>query len=71
VFRRDPSQPPGRSIFAPQCWQNFEPVKIMPKHEGQATVARRAPQCSHAVAALAQGAPHIGQLSVEASMIAR
>jgi hypothetical protein len=45
-------------------------MKIIPKHEGQAIVARRAPQCSHAVASLAQGAPHIGQLSVKASMIA-
>ena len=40
----------------------------MPKHEGHATVASRALQCAHCVASLADGAPHIGQLRVAASM---
>jgi hypothetical protein len=58
-----------RSTFAPQCWQNFEPRNIMPKQEGQATVASRAPQCPHAGESLVAGAPHIGQLRVDASMV--
>jgi len=40
----------------------------MPKHEGHATVANRAPQCPHAGESLVAGAPHIGQLRVDASM---
>ena len=62
---RCPSDPP----FAPQCEQNFAPSKIIPKHEGHATVASRAPQCSHEVASEAAGAPHIGQFNVSACMI--
>ena len=31
----------------------------MPKQDGQATVARRAPQCSQSVASVAAAAPHI------------
>jgi hypothetical protein len=38
----------------------------MPKHEGHATVASRAPQCSHCVASLDVEAPHIGQFNVSA-----
>ena len=33
-----------RSALAPQCEQNFSPANIIPKHDGQATVASRAPQ---------------------------
>jgi hypothetical protein len=40
----------------------------MPKQEGQATVARRAPQCSQCVASLVAAAPHIGQFKVSAGM---
>jgi hypothetical protein len=58
-----------RSTRAPQCEQNFAPRKIIPKQEGQATVASRAPQCSHRLASLEAGAPHIGQLSVWAGII--
>src|ERR1700677_1599880 len=55
-----------RSAFAPQCEQNFAPANISPKQDGHATVANRAPQCSHCVASLAAGAPHIGQFNVSA-----
>jgi hypothetical protein len=55
-----------RAALAPQCEQNFSPMNIMPKQDGQATVARRAPQCSQRVAALEAAAPHMGQLSVSA-----
>lgn len=40
----------------------------MPKQDGQATVANRAPQCSQEVASEEAAAPHIGQLSVSAAM---
>lgn len=40
----------------------------MPKQDGQATVARRAPQWSHCVDCGEAGEPHIGQLSVSASI---
>lgn len=33
-----------RSALAPQCEQNFEPIKIVPKQDGQATVASGVPQ---------------------------
>src|SRR5882762_2934664 len=58
----------SRSTFAPQWEQNFAPRNIIPKQDGQATVASRAPQCSHRVASVAAEAPHIGQLSVWADM---
>jgi hypothetical protein len=58
----------SRSTFAPQWEQNFAPLKISPKHDGHATVASRAPQCSHTVASDLAGAPHIGQLRVTASI---
>ena len=38
------------------------------KQEGQATVARRAPQCSQRVASLVAAAPHIGQFRVSAGI---
>src|SRR5258706_9857863 len=57
-----------RAAWAPQCEQNFEPTNIMPKQEGQATVARRAPQWSQRVASVEAEAPHIGHLSVSASI---
>jgi hypothetical protein len=58
-----------QSTFAPQCEQNFAPLKIMPKHDGHPTVASRAPQCSHnGESKLATGAPHIGQFSVSADV---
>src|SRR5207247_1805983 len=60
-----------RSALAPQCEQNFAPTNIIPKHEGHATVASRAPQCSHWVASVEAGAPHIGQLSVSACISRR
>ncbi|MST95069.1 MAG: hypothetical protein EXS33_07355 [Pedosphaera sp.] len=40
----------------------------MPKQDGQATVANRAPQCSQDVASDEAAAPHIGRLSVSAGM---
>jgi len=58
----------ARAAGAPQCEQNFAPTNIIPKHEGQEIVASRAPQCSHFVASVEAEAPHIGQLSVWASM---
>src|SRR5271170_1253857 len=48
-----------QSAFAPQWEQNFEPTNIIPKHEGQATVASRAPQCSHRGESGEAAAPHI------------
>jgi hypothetical protein len=41
-------------------------MNIMPKHEGQATVASREPQYWHSGASVDVAAPHIGQLSVSA-----
>jgi len=61
------STPADRAAAAPQCEQNFAPRNIIPKHDGQETVARRAPQWSHLVASVEAEAPHIGQLSVSAS----
>ncbi len=58
----------SRSPLAPQCGQNFWPMNIIPKQDGQATVARRAPQCSHFEASVAAAAPHIGQLKVSAGI---
>jgi hypothetical protein len=43
-------------------------MNIIPKQDGQATVARRAPQCSHREASVAAAAPHIGQLKVSAGI---
>jgi len=43
----------------------------MPKQEGHATVAKRAPQCSQRVASVAAAAPHIGQFKVSAGIIYR
>jgi hypothetical protein len=44
-------------------------MNIIPKHDGQAMVARRAPQCSHRGASVAADAPHMGQFSVSAGMV--
>jgi hypothetical protein len=41
-------------------------MNIMPKHEGQATVASRELQYWHSGASVDVAAPHIGQLSVSA-----
>jgi hypothetical protein len=43
-------------------------MNIIPKQEGQATVASRAPQWSHRGESEEAAAPHIGQLSVSAGM---
>jgi hypothetical protein len=64
-----PSGTSVRSALAPQWEQNFAPTNIIPKQEGQATVASRAPQCSHCVESEEAAAPHIGQLSVSASIV--
>jgi hypothetical protein len=56
----------SRAALAPQCEQNFDPMNIMPKQEGHAMVARRAPQCSHRLESLDAEAPHIGQFKVSA-----
>jgi hypothetical protein len=56
----------SRAALAPQCEQNFAPTNIMPKQEGHAIVARRAPQCSHWLESLDAAAPHIGQFRVSA-----
>src|SRR5436190_14360555 len=56
-----------RATAAPQCEQNFAPAKTIPKQEGHAMVASRAPQCSHFVASDEADAPHIGQFKVSAS----
>jgi hypothetical protein len=57
-----------RDIAAPQWEQNFAPLNMVAKQDGQATVANAAPQCSQRVASLAAGAPHIGQLSDSTAM---
>jgi excisionase family DNA binding protein len=46
-------------------------MNIIPKHDGQATVARRAPQWSHREASLEAGAPHIGHFSVSTGVAIR
>jgi hypothetical protein len=43
-------------------------MNIIPKHFGQATVASRAPQCSHTAESVETVAPHDGQFSVSAGM---
>jgi hypothetical protein len=57
-----------RSDLAPQCEQCLLPRNIMPKHEGQATVARRDLQNSHDVELAGAAAPQLGQLSDSACM---
>lgn|GEM_PF-3362108 len=52
----------------PQCEQNFAPRKIIPKQEGQATVARRELQCSQRVASEEAAAPQLGQFNDCAAM---
>jgi hypothetical protein len=59
----------ARSALAPQCEQNFAPIKIVPKQEGQATVASGVPQWSQRVVSVEAGAPHIGHLSVSVGMV--
>ena len=58
-----------RTASAPQWEQNFAPRNINPKQEGQAAVAKRAPQWSQRDASVAAAAPHIGQFRVSASMV--
>ncbi len=53
----------ARLAGAPQCEQNFAPWKIIPKHEGHATVARRELQCAQRVASEATAAPQLGQFN--------
>jgi hypothetical protein len=52
----------------PQCEQNFAPRKIIPKHEGHATVASRELQCSQRVASEVVAAPQLGQFKACAAM---
>jgi len=54
----------ARAAAAPQCGQCLLPMNIMPKHEGQATVASREPQKIQVVASDELAAPQFGQLSV-------
>jgi hypothetical protein len=56
----------ARCATAPQWEQNFDPTNIMPKQEGQATVASRAPQKLHFVESDEAAAPHEGQRRVSA-----
>ncbi|MEP6742204.1 MAG: hypothetical protein ABJB61_06870, partial [bacterium] len=42
------------------------PTKIMPKHDGQATVASREPQNRQSGSSIAVAAPQLGQFSVSA-----
>jgi hypothetical protein len=54
--------------LAPQCEQNFSPANIVPKHDGQVTVARIALQKSHRVAADETAAPQEGHRNVSTGM---
>jgi excisionase family DNA binding protein len=68
---RDVSVPTSvRSARAPQCEQNLAPRNIIPKQDGHATVASRAPQWSQRAALVEADAPHIGHESVSAGMTA-
>jgi hypothetical protein len=58
-----------RAMAAPQWEQNLAPANTIPKQDGHATIARRAPQCSHALAPAETGAPHIGQLRFSAGVV--
>jgi len=58
-----------RSALAPQWEQNLAPTNIIPKQEGHAMVASRAPQCSQRGESDEAAAPHIGQLSVSAGIV--
>src|SRR5580704_1680978 len=58
-----------RSPLAPQCEQNFAPANIIPKQNGQATVARPAPQKLQRVESDETAAPHEGQRSVSTGMV--
>jgi hypothetical protein len=57
-----------RCTSIPQCEQNLAPRKIMPKHSGQATVARRELQWSQRVASEETAAPQLGQFNDCAAM---
>ncbi|MEI2722676.1 MAG: hypothetical protein V9H26_03770 [Verrucomicrobiota bacterium] len=57
-----------RCTTIPQCEQNFAPRKIIPKHDGHATVASRELQCSHRVASEEAAAPQLGQFNDWAAM---
>jgi hypothetical protein len=59
----------ARAAAVPQCGQCLLPLNIMPKHDGQATVARRDSQKTQIEASEELAAPQLGQLSVLASMI--
>jgi hypothetical protein len=54
-----------RCTSLPQCEQNFAPQKIIPKHAGHATVARREWQCSQRVASEEVAAPQLGQFNAD------
>jgi len=53
---------------APQCEQNLAPWKIIPKHDGQATVASLELQCSQRVESDEIAAPQLGQFNDCAAM---
>jgi hypothetical protein len=44
-------------------------MKLIPKQDGHATVASRAPQWSHVEASLEAAAPHIGQFNVSIGIL--
>jgi hypothetical protein len=48
----------NRAGSAPQKAQNRAPSKIIAKHDGHATFAKRTPQCVHFARSGAAGAPH-------------
>jgi len=54
---------------APQCGQYLLPMNIMPKHEGQATVASFDSQYWHCGESDEIAAPQLGQLSVCACIL--
>jgi hypothetical protein len=57
-----------RSNRVPHAGQNFDPSNAVAKQAGHEMVASRAPQCPQFGASVRVGAPHIGQLSVPASI---
>jgi len=58
----------ARAAAVPQCGQCRVPMNIMPKHEGQDTVANFDSQNAQCEAADEVAAPQLGQLSVLASI---
>jgi len=66
--RFSPDSASFRSGRAPQCEQNFSPTNIIPKHDGHATVAKRAWQYPQCVSPVEAEAPQEGHFSVSAGM---